>query len=139
MKDKKRNRVHHNQSSLDAYNKGYRKGLENARKALEKSIVGGTKQQSEYEELHPAWKFVKRLTFIEQIGKIYKELDEVMHAWTNGESLNRIGEELVDVQTACETEMANIGLTYAQRNAIRRRVYEKNKIRDYLKKQEGED
>ncbi len=44
---------------------------------------------------------------------------------------NHLLEELVDVQTACETMMAILGADETERNEVRRQVIEKNRRRGY--------
>jgi phosphoribosyl-ATP pyrophosphohydrolase len=66
----------------------------------------------------------------EQLQKIKEELAEVMLAYQN-ESKERIAEELVDVQQACETALAMLGLSEDERSKMRKKVLLKNASRGY--------
>lgn len=100
-------------------------------------------QRRRESELRPATKYLG-LTKSQQYKKIIGEVTEFSEAL---DLLNQfpsapkpIGydsarifvlEELVDVQTACETMMAILGAGEKERNDIRRQVIEKNRRRGY--------
>lgn len=70
------------------------------------------------------------------LKKLKEEYSEVVQAYEEGESRDRLTEELADVQMVCETIMAAVGLTVIQRRRIRRLVIVKNMARGYY---EGAD
>ena len=70
------------------------------------------------------------------LKKLKEEYGEVVQAYEEGESRDRLTEELADVQMVCETIMAAVGLTANQRRRIRRLVIKKNMARGYY---EGAD
>ena len=65
------------------------------------------------------------------LKKLKEEYGEVVQAYEDGESRDRLTEELADVQMVCETIMATVGLTASQRRRIRRLVIKKNMARGY--------
>ena len=71
-----------------------------------------------------------------QLKKLKEEYGEVVQAYEEGESRDRLTEELADVQMVCETIMAAVGLTANQRRRIRILVIKKNMARGYY---EGAD
>ena len=123
------------EESLAKYNEGYREGfsdgydvaLEKAREVAEKYNLG---VEPEEKELKPAVKFMG-ISLADQINKIHSELTEVISAYMDKEGEERIAEEIADVQQACETALAILGLTDEQRHEIRRKVIMKNKLRGY--------
>ena len=123
------------EESLAKYNEGYREGfsdgydvaLERAREVAEKYNLG---VEPEEKELKPATKFM-HLTLNEQLDKLKEEVGEVMLAYVDGEGKERIAEELADVQQACETALAILGLTEDERREARRKVIAKNSKREY--------
>ena len=70
------------------------------------------------------------------LKKLKEEYSEVVQAYEEGESRDRLTEELADVQMVCETIMAAVGLTDKQRRQMRRFVIAKNMARGYY---EGAD
>ena len=70
------------------------------------------------------------------LKKLKEEYSEVVQAYEDGESRDRLTEELADVQMVCETIMAAVGLTDKQRRLMRRYVIAKNMARGYY---EGAD
>ncbi len=115
----------YNEGYKEGYSDGYDKALENVQGIIRKYNLGGGK------ELKPATKFVGQLSLAEQIAKIHSEYLEVMGAVFHNEGKERIAEELADVQQACETAMAILGLTEEERREARRRVIAKNSKREY--------
>ena len=121
------------EESLAKYNEGYREGysdgyddaLEKAREVAEKYSLGVTEK-----ELKPATRFMGNSLEC-QISKIHDEYIEVLNAVMRNESKERIAEELADVQEACETAMAILGLTEGERRTIRKKVLCKNASRGY--------
>ena len=113
----------------DGFSDGYDAALKNIKAVAEKCAVGGSKAPAE-KELRPAVRFM-HCSQAKQIDKIVEECDEVAHAWDDGESVERIAEEVADVQQACETMLAMLGYTEAQRREIRLAVIDKNSRRGY--------
>lgn len=75
---------------------------------------------------------------IKQLQHIKQEFNEVMQAWNDwqfrdgGEQAKmHFAEELVDLQTTCETMMLVIGLDGLRRNELRKLVFYKNWKRNY--------
>lgn len=72
-----------------------------------------------------------------QLAKIREEYSEVeilvlaRELGNNGITSTDIAEELVDLQTACETMLAMLGFDGVERNAVRLNVIEKNRKRGY--------
>jgi len=124
-----------NLEGMRKFNDGYREGfsdgydvaLERAREVAEKYNLG---VDAEEKELKPAVKFMG-ISLADQINKIHSELTEVISAYMDNEGEERIAEEIADVQQACETALAILGLTDAQRHEIRCKVIMKNKLRGY--------
>jgi hypothetical protein len=94
-------------------------------------------------DLRVATKFLTN-SYYKQIGHIESEFDEVRMAVTNlmetvvlgdkpnyAEKLNHAAEELVDLQSTCETMLAILGLDEQQRRDVRKRVIAKNEARNY--------
>jgi len=127
--------IKNSEKSLARYNEGYREGfsdgydvaLERAREVAEKYNLG---VEPKDKELQPAVKFMG-ISLADQINKIHSELTEVISAYMDNEGEERIAEEIADVQQACETALAILGLTDEQRHEIRRKVIMKNKLRGY--------
>ena len=123
-----------NLEGMRKFNDGYREGfedgynvaLEKAREVAEKYNLG----VDEEKELKPAVRFMG-ISLADQINKIHSELTEVISAYMDKEGEERIAEEIADVQQACETALAILGLTDEQRHEIRRKVIMKNKLRGY--------
>jgi flagellar biosynthesis/type III secretory pathway protein FliH len=121
------------EESLAKYNDGYREGysdgydeaLEKAREVAEKYNLGVNEK-----ELKPATRFLG-ISLGDQVNKIHAELNEVIKAVMDNEGKERIAEEIADVQQACETALAILGLTEEQRQEIRRKVVMKNSLRGY--------
>ena len=115
----------YNEGYREGYSDGYDKALENVHGIIRKYNLGGGK------ELKPATKFVRQLSLTEQIAKIHSEYLEVMSAVIHNEGKARIAEELVDIQEACETAMAILGLSEVERQNVRKKVLCKNASRGY--------
>ena len=114
----------YNEGYKEGYSDGYDKALENVQGIIRKYNLGGGK------ELKPATKFIN-CSLTEQIAKIHSEYLEVMSAVIHNEGKMRIAEELADIQEACETAMAILGLDDAERQMVRKRVISKNESRGY--------
>ena len=114
----------YNEGYKEGYSDGYDKALENVQGIIRKYNLGGGK------ELKPATKFI-HCTLTEQLAKIHSEYIEVISAVIHNENKRRIAEELADVQEACETAMAILGLGESERQMIRKRVLCKNASRGY--------
>lgn len=111
----------------EGFSEGYDAALEKAREVAEKYNLG---VEPEEKELKPATRFLSA-SLADQINKIHAEWTEVMNAYMDNEGKERIAEELADVQQACETALAILGLTEEQRQEIRRKVVMKNSLRGY--------
>lgn len=109
----------------EGYSVGYDDALEKAREVAEKYSLGVTEK-----ELKPATRFMGN-SLEGQISKIHDEYIEVLNAVLRNEGKERIAEELADVQEACETAMAILGLTEDERKETRRKVVIKNGLRGY--------
>ena len=109
---------------MEGYDKGWDEALDNVQTILKRYSIGGDKG-----DLKPATKFMN-CPVKEQLHKIKEELAEVMRAYQN-ESKERIAEELVDVQQACETALAMLGLSEDERSKMRKKVLLKNASRGY--------
>jgi phosphoribosyl-ATP pyrophosphohydrolase len=109
---------------MEGYDNGWDEALNNVQTILKRYSIGGEKS-----DLKPATKFMSN-PVKEQLQKIKEELAEVMHAYQN-ESKERIAEELVDVQQACETALAMLGLSEDERSKMRKKVLLKNASRGY--------
>jgi phosphoribosyl-ATP pyrophosphohydrolase len=109
---------------MEGYDKGWDEALDNVQTILKRYSIGGEKS-----DLKPATKFMSN-PVKEQLQKIKEELAEVMLAYQN-ESKERIAEELVDVQQACETALAMLGLSEDERSKMRKKVLLKNASRGY--------
>jgi NTP pyrophosphatase (non-canonical NTP hydrolase) len=117
----------------DGFSDGYDKALANIKEVAKKCAVGGNKKTESLREndLRPAVLYMHKLTKRQQLQKIVEECDEVIQAWNDGEGDERVAEELVDVQMACETMLAMLGYTEEQRKKIRLDVIDKNSRRGY--------
>jgi flagellar biosynthesis/type III secretory pathway protein FliH len=116
-----------NDGYREGFEEGYNAALEKAREVAEKYNLG---VEPEEKELKPAVRFMG-ISLADQINKIHSELTEVISAYMDKEGEERIAEEIADVQQACETALAILGLTDEQRHEIRRKVIMKNKLRGY--------
>ena len=124
-----------NLEGMRKFNDGYREGfedgynvaLEKAREVAEKYNLG---VEPEEKELKPATRFLSA-SLADQINKIHAEWTEVMNAYMDNEGKERIAEELADVQQACETALAILGLSEDERTEARRKVIAKNSKREY--------
>jgi phosphoribosyl-ATP pyrophosphohydrolase len=108
----------------EGFSDGWDKAINNVQVILKRYSIGGEKS-----DLKPATKFMSS-PVKEQLQKIKEELAEVMLAYQN-ESKERIAEELVDVQQACETALAMLGLSEDERSKMRKKVLLKNASRGY--------
>lgn len=85
--------------------------------------------------LRPAIKFVNENSMFTQMNQISQEFREVakeVEKLFDGEGNNDdLIMELIDLQTACETELAILGLDESQRMQARRKVIAKNQARGY--------
>ena len=120
------------QARMEGYKEGYSKGYD---KALEiamdvKNLVGQT------EELRPAIRFLNQ-SKSQLVDKIVEETGEVVEAYNDGESKERLAEEIADVQEACETLLAKLGYSQKERRNVRLAVIEKNLKRNYYMPPKG--
>ena len=116
-----------NDGYREGFEDGYNMALEKAREVAEKYNLGN---EPEEKELKPATRFLGS-SIADQIKKIHAEWLEVMNAYMDNEGKERIAEELADVQQACETALAILGLTEDERREARRKVIAKNSKREY--------
>lgn len=107
----------------DGASDGFDRGVMIARKIVMRHAIGGG-------ELKPATKYAG-LSYSQQLAKIEEEYGEVIEAYTDGEPKERLAEELVDLQVACETMLAIMGYSDDERQRIRKMVTEKNRARGY--------
>ncbi len=77
----------------------------------------------------------KATTVEEQIYKIVEEIFEVIGAFLRKNRANKTNEEmaleLIDVQTACETLLTQMGYDEKEKNLLRYTVIMKNALRGY--------
>lgn len=121
--------VSYGEGYAEGWSDGYDNALKNTKKLAMQCSVGGAKHTAE-KELRPATHFL-HTGQAKQLEKIVEECDEVVQAWDDGERLERIAEELADLQQACETMLAMMGFTEAQRREVRLNVIDKNSKRGY--------
>lgn len=110
----------------EGYSDGWEKALDNVQVILKRYSIGGEKS-----DLKPAAKGIRPTEFYGQIEKLREELAEVVEAWNEGQGRGRIAEELADLQQACETAMAMLGLSELERQNVRKKVLLKNASRGY--------
>jgi len=114
----------------DGYNEGFSDGwdkaINNVQIILKRYSIGGEKS-----DLKPAARGIRPKEFYGQIEKLREELAEVVEAWNEGQGRGRIAEELADLQQACETAMAMLGLSDIERQNVRKKVLLKNASRGY--------
>jgi flagellar biosynthesis/type III secretory pathway protein FliH len=115
-----------NDGYREGFEEGYNVALEKAREVAENYNLGVEKEK----ELKHAVRFMGT-SLADQINTLHSELTEVIIAYMDKEGEERIAEEIADVQQACETALAILGLTDEQRHEIRRKVIMKNKLRGY--------
>lgn len=111
----------------EGYSDGWDEALENVQVILKKYSIGGSKES----DLKPVAKGIRPKDFNGQIEKLREELAEVREAWNAGQGRGRIAEELADLQQACETAMAMLGLNEHERQNVRKKVLCKNASRGY--------
>lgn len=113
----------------EGYSDGWDKALENVQVILKWYSIGGEKSS-----LKPVAKSIRPKDFNGQIEKLKEELAEVIEAHVEGQGRERVAEELVDLQMACETALAILGLSEDLRQKIRRKVVLKNSLRGYYER-----
>ena len=113
----------------DGYHDGYDKAVQDVNQIVRKYNLGGETKPQE-KELKPAVHFlhqpIKKL-----YDKVFEEVDEATQAYNDGEKRARIAEEIVDIQLACETLLAKLGLTEAERSKTRIDKIHVNERRGY--------
>jgi len=120
---------------VDKYSEGYRKGysdgydkaLEATREVAKKYL---TPEETPEHELKPAIRFLSQ-PLKTLIDKVAEECQEVIDAYNDGETKERVAEELADVQLACETALSKLGYHEKERRKIRLDNIHKNEVRDY--------
>jgi hypothetical protein len=121
----------YNAGLADGYADGYDKAMDDMKGLLKKYHVGVDKPgMAEEKELKPAIRFLGISTRA-LIDKIVEECDEVVQAYNDGESKERLAEEIADVQESCETALAGLGYHEKERREIRMKVIQKNTAREY--------
>ena len=111
---------------MEGFSDGWDKSLDNVQVILKRYNVGADKS-----DLKPAARGIRPKEFYGQIEKLREELAEVVEAWNEGQGKGRIAEELADLQQACETAMAMLGLSDIERQNVRKKVLLKNASRGY--------
>lgn len=111
---------------MEGYDNGWDNALENVQVILKRYSIGGEKS-----DLKPVAKGIRPAEFYGQIEKLKEEIAEVVEAWNDGQGRGRIAEELADLQQACETAMAMLGLSEVERQNVRKKVLLKNASRGY--------
>jgi restriction endonuclease Mrr len=121
----------YNEGLLDGFKDGYDEAMDNVRDTLKQYHIGVDKPgMAEEKELKPAIRFLGISTRA-LIDKIVEECDEVVQAYNDGESKERLAEEIADVQESCETALAGLGYHEKERREIRMKVIQKNTAREY--------
>ena len=111
---------------MEGFSDGWDKSLDNVQVIFKRYNIGGEKC-----DLKPAVRGIRPKEFYGQIEKLREELAEVVEAWNEGQGKGRIAEELADLQQACETAMAMLGLSDIERQNVRKKVLLKNASRGY--------
>lgn len=122
----------YNDGFADGFSDGYDRAIKDTQKIINKYNLGESSDYSE-QELKPAVKFLKQSTK-QLLAKVVEEVNEVIAAYEDGESPERIAEELGDVQLAAETAMASLGKGFIlakERREVRLKDIEKNTVRGY--------
>jgi hypothetical protein len=121
----------YNAGLADGYADGYDKAMDDMKGLLKKYHVGVDNPVMALEkELKPAVRFLGKPQGV-LIDKIVEECSEVVQAFNDGESKERLAEEICDVQEACETALAGLGYHEKERREIRMKVIQKNTAREY--------
>ena len=121
----------------EGFEKGYDRAIQDMQGILKKYHIGAEKPSiTEEKELKPAIRFLKQPEK-KLLDKIVEEVDEVLEAYNDGESKRRIAEEVADVQEACETYLAKLGYSAAERKQVRLQVIDKNGKRGYYMAKDG--
>jgi len=110
---------------MEGFSDGWDKSLDNVQVILKRYNIGADS------DLKPAARGIRPKEFYGQIEKLREELTEVIEAWNEGQGRGRIAEELADLQQACETAMAMLGLSEDERSKVRKKVLLKNASRGY--------
>lgn len=110
---------------MEGFSDGWDKSLDNVQVILKRYNIGADS------DLKPAARGIRPKEFHGQIEKLREELAEVIEAWNEGQGRGRIAEELADLQQACETAMAMLGLSELERQNVRKKVLLKNASRGY--------
>lgn len=127
----------YNEGYVDGYSDGFDKGLEIARTIAIKYNLGGDKVLHEVAELKPAIRFLSQ-PLGALIKKVVEEVDEVVQAYNDGETTERIAEELADVQLASETAMSKLpDYVASKRRKVRLDCIKKNADRGYYMPEKG--
>lgn len=127
----------YNEGLADGFAEGYDRAIADVQGILKKYHVGVEEPEKVQEmELKPAVRFLRQ-SHGAHIDKIVEECQEVVDAFRDGEPLERLAEEIADVQEACETALAGFGFNEVQRREIRMKVIKKNSDRDYYMPERG--
>lgn len=110
---------------MEGFSDGWDKSLDNVQVILKRYNIGADS------DLKPAARGIRPKEFYGQIEKLREELTEVVEAWNEGQGRGHIAEELADLQQACETAMAMLGLSELERQNVRKKVLLKNASRGY--------
>jgi phosphoribosyl-ATP pyrophosphohydrolase len=118
----------YNKGLKDGYVEGYETAIKHTQKVISKYNLGNGKDEEK--DLIPAFKFMGD-SMRSLIDKIVEECGEVVEAWNDGETKDRVAEEIGDVQLACETALAGLGYHEKERRGVRLKNIKKNKDRGY--------
>lgn len=110
---------------MEGFSDGWDKSQDNVQVILKRYNIGADS------DLKPAARGIRPKEFYGQIEKLREELTEVIEAWNEGQGRGRVAEELADLQQACETAMAMLGLSEVERQNVRKKVLLKNASRGY--------
>ena len=128
-----KNAASYGEGYADGFSEGWDKAIKSVLALADKHAYG---KKVEEAELKPAIRFLHQ-SQQKLLDKIVEECDEVIEAFNDGESKERIAEEVADVQEACETYLAKLGFTADGRKQVRLQVIDKNGKRGYYMAKEG--
>ena len=128
-----KNAASYGEGYADGFSEGWDKAIKSVLALADKHAYG---KKVEEAELKPAIRFLHQ-SREKLLDKIIEETTEVVDAFNDGESQERIAEEVADVQEACETFLAKLGYTADGRKKIRLQVIDKNGKRGYYMAKDG--
>ena len=128
-----KNAASYGEGYADGFFEGWDKAIKSVLTLADKHSYG---KKVEEAELKPAIRFLHQ-SQQKLLDKIVEECDEVIEAFNDGESKERIAEEVADVQEACETYLAKLGFSADGRKQVRLQVIDKNGKRGYYNPKDG--